>query len=107
MGAARDLHGAARYAAYATGQAGAVAHVAAHELGAAAYPSRPRVLPHRKAKVRPRVDSSPTGSVTNFPEGFANSYSTTSGCEMTSAGRCLTAERTDSKVPPLAAAQTP
>ena len=37
MGAARDLRGPARYAAYAAGQAGAVAHVAAHELGAAAY----------------------------------------------------------------------
>ena len=37
MGAARNLRGAARHAAYATGQAGAVAHVAAHELGAAAY----------------------------------------------------------------------
>ena len=37
MGAARDLSGAARYAAYAAGQAGVVAHVAAHELGAAAY----------------------------------------------------------------------
>jgi hypothetical protein len=37
MGAARDLRGAPRYAAYAAGQAGAVAHVAAHELGAAAY----------------------------------------------------------------------
>jgi hypothetical protein len=35
--AARDLIGAARYAAYAAGQAAAVAHVAAHELGAAAY----------------------------------------------------------------------
>ncbi|MBC8135779.1 MAG: hypothetical protein H8F28_07845 [Fibrella sp.] len=35
--AARDLSGAARYAAYAAGQAVAVAHVAAHELGAAAY----------------------------------------------------------------------
>ena len=34
---ARDLSGAARYAAYAAGQAAAVAHVAAHELGAAAY----------------------------------------------------------------------
>ncbi len=32
MGAARDLRGAARHAAYAAGQAGAVAHVAAHEL---------------------------------------------------------------------------
>src|SRR5712671_419957 len=37
MGAARDVRGAARYAAYAAGQAGVVAHVAAHELGAAAY----------------------------------------------------------------------
>lgn len=35
--AARDLDGAARYAAYAAGQAAAVGHVAAHELGAAAY----------------------------------------------------------------------
>lgn len=34
---ARDLKGASRYAAYAAGQAAAVAHVAAHELGAAAY----------------------------------------------------------------------
>ena len=37
MAAARDLSGAARHAAYAAGQAAAVAHVAAHELGAAAY----------------------------------------------------------------------
>lgn len=37
MGAARDLRGAARNAAYAAGQAGVVAHVAEHELGAAAY----------------------------------------------------------------------
>jgi hypothetical protein len=38
--AARDLHGAARVAAYAAGQAAAVGHVAAHELGAAAYAIR-------------------------------------------------------------------
>ena len=37
MAAARDLRGAARHAAYAAGQAAAVAHVAPHELGAAAY----------------------------------------------------------------------
>jgi hypothetical protein len=37
MGAARKLTGAPRHAAYAAGQAAAVAHVAAHELGAAAY----------------------------------------------------------------------
>ncbi|HEX7543579.1 MAG TPA: hypothetical protein VF361_02145, partial [Candidatus Limnocylindrales bacterium] len=35
--AARDLSGAARHAAFAAGQAAAVGHVAAHELGAAAY----------------------------------------------------------------------
>ena len=35
--AARDLRGAPRYAAYAAAQAAVVAHVAAHELGAAAY----------------------------------------------------------------------
>jgi hypothetical protein len=54
MGAARDLRGAARYAAYAAGQAGVVAHVAAHELGAAA-------------------------SVTDSRRRFASSCSTTSG----------------------------
>src|SRR5437588_4964029 len=37
MGAARDLRGAPRHAAYAAGRAAVVAHVAAHELGAAAY----------------------------------------------------------------------
>jgi hypothetical protein len=37
MAAARDLSGALRHAAYAAGQAAVVAHVAAHELGAAAY----------------------------------------------------------------------
>ncbi len=35
--AARELTGAARFAAYAAGQAVAVTHVPAHELGAAAY----------------------------------------------------------------------
>lgn len=35
--AARDLRGAARFAAFAAAQAAAVVHVAAHELGAAAY----------------------------------------------------------------------
>lgn len=37
MAAARPLTGPARHAAYAAGQAAVVAHVAAHELGAAAY----------------------------------------------------------------------
>lgn len=38
--AARDLEGAPRHAAYAAGQAASVGHVAAHELGAAAYAIR-------------------------------------------------------------------
>jgi hypothetical protein len=37
MAAARELSGSARHAAFAAGQAAVVAHVAAHELGAAAY----------------------------------------------------------------------
>ena len=40
MGAARELRGAPRFAAYAAGQAGAVAHGPAHDLGAAAYAIR-------------------------------------------------------------------
>ena len=40
MAAARVLKGAAREAAFAAGQAAVVAHVAAHELGAAAYAIR-------------------------------------------------------------------
>jgi hypothetical protein len=38
--AARDLIGAGRHAGYAAGHAAAVGHVAAHELGAAAYAIR-------------------------------------------------------------------
>jgi hypothetical protein len=37
MAAARVLEGPVRHAAFAAGQAAVVAHVAAHELGAAAY----------------------------------------------------------------------
>lgn len=37
MGAARPLRGAARFAAFAAGQAACVGHVAEHDLGAAAY----------------------------------------------------------------------
>jgi hypothetical protein len=38
--AAREVSGAAKFAALAAGQAGAVAHVAAHDLGAAPYAIR-------------------------------------------------------------------
>jgi len=42
MGAARPLAGAARFAAYAAGQAACVAHVPEHDLGAAAYAIKAR-----------------------------------------------------------------
>jgi Imm-5 like putative immunity protein len=47
--AARERRGAAREPAYAAGQAGAVGHVAAHELGAAAYAIRAARAPAPKA----------------------------------------------------------
>lgn len=53
MAAARDLRGAARNAAFAAGQAGVVAHVAAHELGAAAY----AIKAVREAAPRGEVES--------------------------------------------------
>jgi len=57
MGAARPLTGAPRFAAYAAGQAGAVAHVAAHDLGAAAY-----AIKAVRASVPP-TESAEAGSV--------------------------------------------
>ena len=58
MGAARDLRGAARNAAYAAGQAGAVAHVAAHDLGAAAYAIKAvrAAAPHGEGELAGRVE---------------------------------------------------
>lgn len=55
MGAARDLRGAPRHAAYAAGQAAVVAHVAEHDLGAAAYAIRAAcaaVPPERRESAR-------------------------------------------------------
>jgi hypothetical protein len=93
MGAARDLRGAARHAAYAAGQAGAVAHVAAHELGAAAYAIKAARAAKPEGEARSQGDSSANGSVTSSRRQFASSYLTTSGCGTISAGRCFTAER--------------
>lgn len=58
MAAARDLRGAARYAAYAAGQAAVVAHVAAHELGAAAYAIKAirEAAPNDQAKEHGRLE---------------------------------------------------
>lgn len=56
--AARDLRGAPRHAAYAAGQAAAVGHVAAHELGAAAYAIRAvqAAAPNDEAEAAGRVE---------------------------------------------------
>ncbi|NUR79075.1 MAG: hypothetical protein HOQ21_01320 [Dermatophilaceae bacterium] len=48
MGAARPLRGAARFAAYAAGQAACVGHVPEHDLGAAAYAIKAVGAAHRR-----------------------------------------------------------
>jgi hypothetical protein len=70
MAAARDLSGAGRHAAYATGQAAVVAHVAAHELGAAAMRSRPHALPRRQEKPSAHGNSSAGGQRDQLPEAI-------------------------------------
>lgn len=57
MAAARPLTGAARHAAYSAGQAAVVAHVAAHDLGAAAY-----AIKAARAAV-PRAESEQAGRI--------------------------------------------
>jgi hypothetical protein len=57
MAAARPLRGPARHAAFAAGQAAVVAHVAAHELGAAAY-----AIKAARAAV-PEVDAASAGQL--------------------------------------------
>ncbi|HWG22697.1 putative immunity protein [Actinospica sp.] len=56
MAAARDLSGAPRHAAYAAGQAAVVAHVAAHDLGAAAY----AIKAARAAVPKPQAETAAT-----------------------------------------------
>ena len=72
--AARDLVGAPRHAAHAAGQAAAVAHVAAHELGAGPPTrSRRRALRLRKERTRAPAGSNAGGSATSFRGRFASS----------------------------------
>ena len=89
--AARDLTGAARYAAYAAGQAAAVAHVAAHELGAAATRSRRHALLRQTTSVNAPVGRNVSGSAGSCRTRSAILCWMTKGCETGSAGRCSTA----------------
>jgi hypothetical protein len=56
MGAARPLLGAARYAAYAAGQAACVGHVPEHDLGAAAYAIKAARAAHPRNPSAGRVE---------------------------------------------------
>jgi hypothetical protein len=86
MAAARELSGAARYAAFAAGQAGVTAHVAAHELGAAGpMPSKP-CGPLRARKL---AGWSAAGSAINCRRRSMRSCWMMSGYATRSAGRFL------------------
>jgi hypothetical protein len=92
MGAARDLRGAARHAAYAAGQAGAVAHVAAHELGAAAYANKAvrAAAPEGEGDAAGRLECQ--WQRDQLPAAIRELVLDDQRLGMTSAGRPLTAE---------------
>src|SRR6185437_6713232 len=73
-------------------QAAAVARVAAHELGAAAYAIKAARALLLKVKARTPGGSSADGSVNSSPMRSANRSWTISDCETTSADRCSTAD---------------
>ena len=86
--AARELDGAARYAAYAAGQAVAVAHVAAHELGAAAYAIKAVQAAAPKGRERsPLVVGNASGSASSYLNLFTTLSWMTSDCATIFAGR--------------------
>ncbi len=91
----QGLSGAARHAAFAAGQAAAVAHVAAHELGAAAYAIKAAraAAPGCEGESAGRISA--VGSANSSPMRFANWSWRISGCETRSAGRCSTADGRD------------
>ncbi len=96
--AARELFGAAREAAHAAGQAGAVGHVAAHELGAAAYAIRaPSAWKLLKTSVTRLVAWNASGSVHSFLKRSVSSCLTTRDYAMSCAGTFSIAKRGSKK----------
>ncbi|SCC40180.1 putative immunity protein [Arthrobacter sp. NIO-1057] len=91
MGAARPLRGAARFAAYAAGQAACVAHVPEHDLGAAAYAIKAVQAAAPRGKKR-QAKLSVTGSASIFPTVFTISSSKTKPAATTSVGLYSTTE---------------
>src|SRR6202048_792760 len=69
--------------------------------------SRPHVPPRRKQRAKARGDWSAGGSATSSRRRSASSYSTTSGCGTTSAGRCFTAKSASGRPDPVARIASP
>lgn len=68
--AAREQSGAAKFAALSAGQAAVVAHVAAHELGAAAYAIRAAMAAVQEEKRESARLSEYRWQVSRLPEGI-------------------------------------
>ncbi len=91
--AARVLSGAARHAAYAAGQAGAVAHVAATNSVPPPMRSRQRGRRLPRANLTKLVAESASGSAPSSPARSGNSFSTTSDFATSCAGSPSIADR--------------
>jgi hypothetical protein len=91
--AAREVSGAAKQAALAAGQAVAVSHVPAHELGAAAYAIRAAraAAPEGEQEQAGRLEC--RWQRAQLPARSENSCWTTRGCAMRCAGPCSIADR--------------
>ena len=90
--AARDLSGAGRHAGHAVGQAAAVAHVATHELGAAAYGLKAAhaAAPEGVGDSAGRLEC--LWQRDQLPEAIRELVRRPAVAQRTSAGQCLTAE---------------
>src|SRR6266581_4579245 len=75
------------------GQPGMPHMLLARQQSSRTSPRTSWVRPRRKERARAQGGSSAGGSATSSRRRFASSYSTTSGCGTTSAGRCSTADR--------------
>ena len=90
--AARGLPHPAKFAALAAGQAVAVAHVAAHDLGAAAYAIRAAFAPLLPMRQSQHASGNETGSEKEFQRRFESWSLMTSSVEARSAGTSSTTD---------------
>ena len=92
MAAARALSGAARHAAFAAGQAGVVAHVAAMSWEPPPMPSKPSKQRHWKVNQKKRGDWNVSGNEHSFRFKSAHWCWMIRNCVMKFVGSCLIAE---------------